>query len=199
MNAELFTSDVSARLEAILFSEGSAISIQRLLKLLDCTKEELANASAILKQKLEGRGVSLLASGAEMALAVAPLVAHDIDETYLKELDRDIGDAGLEVLSIVLYRGPSTRATIDYIRGVNSTWTIRTLLSRGLLERNGNPDDAREYVYRGTIELMAHLGATDIHQLPAHDTISAELALFESQKPSHAESTEPALCEPIDE
>ena len=61
---------------------------------------------------------------------LSPETSQEIREAYRRELGREIGDAGLEVLSIVLYRGPSTRSEIDYIRGVNTSSTIRTLLSR---------------------------------------------------------------------
>jgi len=84
-------------------------------------------------------------------------------------------------LAIVLYRGPSTRAQIDYIRGVNTSWTIRNLLTRGLLERTGNPEDGREYLYRPTVELLAHLGVRDYAELPNREEITAELKAFESR------------------
>ncbi|OGG57839.1 hypothetical protein A2853_00505 [Candidatus Kaiserbacteria bacterium RIFCSPHIGHO2_01_FULL_55_17] len=75
--------------------------------------------------------------------------------------------------------GPSTRARVDYIRGVNSSSTLRNLLARGLLERAGNPEDAREYLYRPTVETLAHLGITKSGELPEYDTIVRELAAFE--------------------
>ncbi len=87
-------------------------------------------------------------------------------------------------MAIILYRGPSTRAQIDYIRGVNTASTLRNLLARGLLERTGNPDDAREYLYRPTVELLAHLGVTEGKELPDYATIVAELSAFESTQAS---------------
>jgi segregation and condensation protein B len=101
---------------------------------------------------------------------------------YGKELSREIGEAGLEVLAVILYRGPSTRAEIDYIRGVNTTSTIRTLLARGLLERAGNAQDSREYLYRPTTALLAHIGASRIEDLPEYGTIASELKAFEASE-----------------
>ena len=101
-----------------------------------------------------------------------------------KELSREIGEAGLEVLAIVLYRGPSTRSQIDYIRGVNTSSTVRTLLARGLIERASNPNDSREYLYRPTTELLAHLGVSGVTDLPDCATISSELAAFEATRTS---------------
>ena len=102
-----------------------------------------------------------------------------------EEAERDIGDAGLEVLAILLYEGPSTRATIDYIRGVNSSSTIRTLLTRGLVERSGNPDDGREYIYKPTTDLFAYVGVRKREDLPEYGTIAGELAAFKVARDAH--------------
>src|SRR3989344_2301716 len=89
----------------------------------------------------EGGTLTLIKTDTEVSLAVSEHSSPAVQKAYERELSEEIGDAGLEVLSIVLYRGPSTRAQIDFIRGVNTSWTIRNLLTRGLLERTGNPED----------------------------------------------------------
>ncbi|HEV3244849.1 MAG TPA: SMC-Scp complex subunit ScpB [Candidatus Paceibacterota bacterium] len=179
------TSDLATRLEAFLFAEGGPVSRKKLLQLLECKPDELAKAVDELSNSLSERGVALIKTDTEVALAIAPAVQGALEKAFEKELGREIGEAGLEVLAIVLYRGASTRAQIDYIRGVNSSTSVRTLLSRGLLERAGNPDDAREYLYRPTPELFAYLGVTNGQELPEYATILAELASFEqAQKAS---------------
>ena len=181
----------SAQLEAFLFSEGGAVSKKRLLQLTGLSPDDLEGALLDLETQLQGRGLALIRTDTEAAL----VMTHDAGEAVIKaqgkELDREIGDAGLEVLAIVLYRGPSTRAQIDFIRGVNTSTTVRNLLARGLIERTGNPADGREYLYRPTVELLAHLGVTTAQSLPEYASISSELAKFEQQhKTQHAESTD---------
>ena len=107
-----------------------------------------------------------------------------------RELSRDIGDAGLEVLAIILYCGSSTRTRIDYIRGVNTASTLRTLIARGLLEREGNPDDAREYLYKPTVQFLTPLRVTNINELPEYATIALELKQFEQQS-EHGDTSIP--------
>lgn len=172
---------LSARIEARLFSEGAPITISKLEKLLGVSQEELTNGLDALHDRLHGSSIALVRTETETSLAVSSVCALELEKSYAAELERDIGDAGLEVLAIVLYRGPSTRAEIDYIRGVNSSSTVRTLLQRGLLERTNNPKDAREYLYRPTTDLLAHLGVTETKDLPDHATIVAELAAFEKE------------------
>lgn len=174
------TAPIENRIEALLFAEGGSLAIKKIAQLLNVSAKEIESALPQLRTKLAGSGLALVVSDTEAALVVSPDARDSVKAAFERELGREIGDAGLEVLSIVLYRGPSTRAQIDYIRGVNTSSTIRTLLSRGLLERVGNPEDAREYLYRPTVELLAHLGVTDKRDLPDYGTISAELAAFEA-------------------
>lgn len=178
MPDQLPLTPLASRAQALLFAEGDSLPVKKLAQLLECDQAALLQALAELKQGLNGSGITLVQTDLEVALAVSPDSAETVRTVRAKENARDIGDAGLEVLGIVLYEGPSTRADIDYIRGVNSSSTIRALLSRGLLERIGNPMDGREYLYQPSIELLAHLGITNTQELPDYATIARELATF---------------------
>ncbi len=172
-----------AQIQALLFSEGGAVTLKTLEKALGCSHDEVQAALEALAAGLEGSGLTLVRSDTEAVLAIAPVATEIVTKKATDEYGKDIGEAGLEVLAILLYEGSSTRAQIDYIRGVNSSSTLRNLLTRGLIERSGNPDDGREFIYRPTTELLAHLGVTDRTALPEYGTISAELSSF---KENHA-------------
>jgi len=179
--------DLPAKLQAVLFSEGGALTFKTLAKVLVVSEIDVKAGLAELSAALANSGLSLIVSDTEAVLAVSVIAKGTVIARATEEYDRDIGDAGLEVLAIVLYQGPSTRATIDYIRGVNSSSTIRNLLIRGLVERSGNPEDGREFIYRPTTELLAHLGVTDRQSLPDYAALATELATFKSGEPPHAE------------
>ncbi|MSU73931.1 SMC-Scp complex subunit ScpB [Candidatus Kaiserbacteria bacterium] len=181
------TDNLTARAEAFLFSEGGTLTLRKLAQLLGVKEPQLQEALADLFTRLEGTGLALIKTDTEVSLVVAKETSQAVQKAYERELAGEIGDAGLEVLAIVLYRGSSTRAQIDYIRGVNTSWTIRNLLTRGLLERTGNPEDGREYLYRPTVELLSHIGVRDLAELPNHAEIVAELKAFEA-KPADAPS-----------
>ncbi|MEK9154321.1 MAG: SMC-Scp complex subunit ScpB [Patescibacteria group bacterium] len=171
----------SARAEAFLFTEGGEITYRKLASLVDCKEEELKIALDELSMRLQNSGISLVRTDLAACLATSKETSDVVKEANRRELDRDIGNAGLEVLAIILYMGPSTRARIDYIRGVNTSSTLRNLLARGLLDRTENPEDAREYLYRLTTTLLAHLGASNTRELPDYATIVRELAAFEQK------------------
>jgi segregation and condensation protein B len=182
--------DLSNNLQALLFSEGGSLTKKRLLQLLATDAAQLKAASDALATKLAGSGLALVESDTEFALVVAKESAETVRKAFESDYDREIGDAGLEVLAIILYRGPSTRAQIDYIRGVNTASTIRNLSARGLIERAPNPEDAREYLYRPTVELLSHLGVTGSKELPEYGKITSELAAFEAQAKKESEPFE---------
>lgn len=173
--------DNSTKLQALLFSEGGPLSRKKIAHLLSIDVSATDAVVTELARRTEGTGITIIATAQDVALAVSPEAAPIVQEAFERELGKEIGDAGLEVLSIVLYRGPSTRAQIDYIRGVNTSWTIRMLAARGLLERVPNPKDAREYLYQPTVELLAHLGIRDARELPDYAKIASELAAFEEK------------------
>lgn len=97
------------------------------------------------------------------------------------ELSADIGKAGAETLAIVLYRGPLSRIEIDRIRGVNSTFILRNLLIRGLVERRPHPTDSRSFNYAITPSLLQHLGITSRESLPEFAEVMNSLDVFEKQ------------------
>ena len=181
-NTDKHIVELAARAEAFLFTEGEPMARSRLMKLLSCTEEDLRSALLELSKRQEGGGITMIQTDKEVSLSVSPSCSPAIRAENEREHEREIGDAGLEVLAILLYRGPSTRAQIDYIRGVNTSTTLRTLLSRGLALRAENPDDSREYLYRPTAELLAQLGTADVKNLPDYEKITGELRVFETTK-----------------
>lgn len=163
-------------LESLLFAAGEPLSVERLAKITGRTPSDVRLALGELTRRLT-HGITLVMNGSTAALAIAPGNEKVITEFLGDPSEREIGQAGLEVLAILLYQGPSTRATIDYIRGVNSSSSVRTLLIRDLIERERS-DDAREVVYRPTIALLEYLGVTDGSTLPEATELSAALKEF---------------------
>ena len=172
-------SETAAVCEAFLLAEGGPIQFQKLATLLHRDEAAVQLALAEISLTLEDSGMSLVYTSVGVALATAPRTSEALRKAYEDTLSRDVGSAGLEVLTVLLYRGPSTRSRIDYIRGVNTSSTIRLLMSRGLIERSLNPADSREYLYLPTVELLAHLGVRTVSELPDYDTIRSELESFE--------------------
>ena len=182
-------------IEALLFVEGGAVSKKELAKLLGSAPEAIDAALAMLAASSAGRGLVVADDGARVELRTAPAVAEKIEALRREELSRDIGRAGLEVLSAVLYRGPLTRAEIDFIRGVNSSQTLRTLLMRGFVRKVPNPKDERSFLYKPTTEILGQLGAASVREMPEYDEVREKLQLLEEayRNKENAKESEPAV------
>lgn len=171
--------NLEQKIEAILFWRAEPITKKELGKILSVTEPDLDTALSNLETTLANRGIVLQRKDDEVTLVTSTVAASLIETLTREELSRDLGKAGLETLTIILYRGPITRRGIDYIRGVNSTFIIRNLLIRGLVEKIQNPNDLRGFLYRATFELLSHLGIKAVTELPEYQTIQEEIKAFE--------------------
>ena len=190
--------DLPSQIEAVLFFTGEPLTLRELAKMLKTSEADIEGGIMRLRDRLSGHGIALIENGGEVMLRTAPLVSDLILQIRKEEMEKDLGKAGLETLSIILYQGPVTRARIDYIRGVNSAFIVRQLMVRGLIERIDNPSDARSFLYKPTLELLSFLGLSSVNDLPDMQAIKDELTSFESQgeetatpsnaatKPSHS-------------
>src|SRR3990167_8564242 len=106
---------------------------KELTTLLGINEEDLKTALLALAKTLEGRGLSLIDNGKEVELRTSPAAAPILKKLRESELSRDLGKAGLETLAVIAYRSGATRSEIDWVRGVNSSTSVRTLLVRGLV------------------------------------------------------------------
>ena len=170
---------ISAKIEALLFYKGEAVSRKNLSTMLGISPDEVV--AGIMKLELElresGRGVVLLQNGDEVSLGTAPQMSVLIEKLVKDEISKDLGKAGLETLAIVLYRAPVSRSEINYIRGVNSNYILRSLQVRGLIEKIEDAK-ARSTMYRPSLELLSYMGITKVEDLPEYQQVGAEVEAF---------------------
>lgn len=167
---------LEAKLEAILFWKGEPVKIKNLGDILNVDHTELQDAINKLKENLVNRGIVLVEKGDELMLGTHPEFSVMIENLQKEELDKDLSKASLETLSIVLYKDGVSRAEIDYIRGVNSSFTLRLLSVRGLVEKILDPTDQRRYIYKPSFELLSFMGVRSREELPDFAEISQSLA-----------------------
>ena len=172
--------ELSHHIEALLFALGKPLGRRELAQKIGCTPDELELGIRTLAQNLKGRGIVCVDDGTTLELRVGPAAAKLVEDVRKEDLSRDIGRAGLEVLSAVLYRGPLTRSEIDFIRGVNSSQILRTLLMRGLVRKVPNPKDERSFLYEPTTELLAELGVSHRDELPEYESVRRKLSELEA-------------------
>ncbi len=163
-------------LEALLYSQGGELEINKILKALDINKEEL---NSILEDyNASKRGLSIVADAKMIALRVSPGQATFVND-YLNSKEKEVlTKASLEVLAIILYSNDVTAKQIDYIRGVNSAYTLRQLTVRGLVLKKIK---GMSHVYKPSVELLSILGIANLSALPHRDDILKKLENFKKQ------------------
>ncbi|MBP9759893.1 MAG: SMC-Scp complex subunit ScpB [Candidatus Pacebacteria bacterium] len=167
-------------LEAILFYIAEPITGERLAAIMSVTIEEIDDAAAQLAGSLAERGIRVLHVNGTYELVTAPEVSDAIAALRKEALSRDLGKAGAETLSVILYRGPLTRIHIEQIRGLNCSYILRALLIRGLIEKQPAIDNPRIVLYHPSPMLLRHLGVTSVEVLPEYEKIRSELMAFEA-------------------
>ena len=153
-------------LEAALFIYGEPMPIKKIQELLKVTGEEIGELIKEFRESLNGRGLRIIEHDASIQLTTHPDFSGLLETIVRDELIKDLTPATLETLAIVSYAGPISRSRIDYIRGVNSSYILRNLLIRGLVDRKTDPNRSNVYLYTVSFDLIRHLGLQNIDELP---------------------------------
>lgn len=169
---------LESQIEAILFWKAEPVSIKKLANILKKSEDEIKASIVDLKKSLENRGITIIENDDEINLGTSKHASGLIESLTKEELTKDLGKAGLETLSIIIYQGPISRPEIDYIRGVNSQFIIRNLLVRGLIQKIDNPSDQRSFLYKPTLELVAYLGLSKIEDMPEFESVRKDIDSF---------------------
>ena len=183
--------NLESKIEAILFWKGEPMSRKKLAEVLKVGELEINEGIEKLKENLKQRGIVLIEKENEIALGTAPELSDLIENLQKEELNKDLSKASLETLSIVLYKNGVSRAEIDYIRGVNSGFTLRALSIRGLVERITDPKDNRRFIYKPSFELLSYMGVQSVTELPDYAEVlgSIDIAAKSLEEESNNEET----------
>lgn len=186
-----------AALEALLFAAGEPIPKKQLATLLDVSPEQLATVLEALSRSMSGRGLVLIETDTDVELRTASEASDIVRQLRENELARDLGKGSLETLAVIAYQtegadkggGGATRGEIDWVRGVNSSASLRTLLLRGLIEGREDARDKRRVRYSLTTEALAHLGVTRSNDLPRFSELHSTTQTIIEEKESQTADT----------
>ena len=161
---------LEAGLEAVLFAAGDAVTIERLSAALGAAPAEVLDAAAALENRydFENRGIMLLRIEDKLQLASRPMYGQYVRRVIESRRPPALSPASLEVLSIIAYRQPVTRAFIDQLRGVDSSNTVNSLAEKGLIEEAGRLDaPGKPMLFRTTEQFLRSFSLESIEELPA--------------------------------
>ena len=161
--------DMEAALEAILFAAGEPIGVERLCLALELERDRVDQLCKRLADtySYERRGIRLLQLGDSYQLCSAPEYAGRIRRAFERRKPPQLSQPALEVLSIIAYFQPTTRAYVEQVRGVDSSYTINLLLERGLIEEAGRLSvPGRPMLFRTTAQFLRCFSLSSLEELP---------------------------------
>ena len=156
-------------IEAILFAAGDPVPASRIALVTGEETQTIVSAAKELAAAYEENrcGMRLVQMNDLLQLCSAPEYADYIRRALEQRKPPKLSQPALEVLAIVAYFQPVTRAYIDQVRGVDSAYTVTTLLERGLIEACGRLDaPGRPSLYRTSALFLRTMGISELSQLP---------------------------------
>jgi segregation and condensation protein B len=166
-----------AQLEALLFVAERPLSRREIATLAGVDRAAVDARLGDLEVALAARGIRVVSSGDRVELVTAPdagaLIARYVGADAVR-----LSPASLETLAIVAYRQPVTKAAVERIRGVDSDYTIRSLLHRRLVVELGRSDGpGRPFLYGTGFDFLERFGMSSLEELPPLDVeVAARLA-----------------------
>lgn len=161
--------EIERQIEAILFAAGDPVSIDRIADALDVEAETVERIAQNLADSysFDKRGIRIVKLERTLQMCSSPDCAEKIRNVLETRRAARLSPALLEVLAIVAYRQPVTRAYIEQIRGVDSTYSVSTLLEKGLIEESGRLDvPGRPMLFKTTKDFLRIFGLTNTDDLP---------------------------------
>lgn len=160
--------EILKKLEAVLFFQGMPMSRKKLQNLLSCSDSDLEDEISKLKEIRSDTGVVILDDGVNLTLVSNPNVSEFIEGIRKVEATSPLSKASQETLSIISYAGPISKFDLDFLRGVNTQYTIRRLFVRGLI-REEKQEKTR--LLSVTTEFLSHTGVNSVKELEDYDAI----------------------------
>ena len=179
---------MKAIIEGLLFLSGEdGLSLDEISKLIELDNDETKKIIKELYNDYEStdRGIQIEFLGNHFKLTTKQEHKNYYKKLTSIEENAPLSQSALETLAIIAYNGPITRVEVDDIRGVNSSYVVRKLLLKGLIEEDGRSDaPGRPRLYKVTSKFLDYFGLGSVDDLPKIEPIEqedTEEGLFESR------------------
>ena len=170
--------NLDQQIEALLFATAQPQSLKSLATRFGVEEGEIKEALSNLEQTLSVRAIMLVQDGNEVTLVTRPEHAKMIEAIRKDELTKELSKASAETLSTIAYHPGISKAQIEFIRGVNVSYTLRSLSMRGLVEARGG---GRSVGYYPTIQMLEHFGVARAVDLPQFAETSEKISKLLNQ------------------
>ena len=179
------TENIKSAVEAILFAAGEPVPTARISLILEVSEDEVLAAAKELSDEysFNRRGIRILTLDNKLQMCSSPEYAAVISKTLEQRKPPMLSQPALETLAVVAYFQPVTRAYVDQVRGVDSSYTVSALTERGLIEGCGRLDvPGRPSLFRTTDVFLRTMGITRLDELPPLPDMSSSEGIEKLQQ-----------------
>lgn len=188
--------ELQRAIEAILFASGERVEIAQLAAVLEADKDEIILATNALADELafNRRGIRILRLENGYQMVSSSEMADYITQALETRKPPKLSSSQLEALTIIAYYQPATKAMVEQLRGVDSSYSIGALLNKKLIEDAGRLNvPGRPIQYRTTPNFLRTFGLSSLDELPAIEKVS----LSEPELPEGETDTQQMTLEEV--
>lgn len=168
-------SELMRAIEAILFAAGERVELSRLAAVLETDEDEVARAAEALADRFsfEHRGIRILKLEKGYQMASSGEMADYITRALETRKPPKLSSSQLEALTIIAYYQPATKAMVEQIRGVDSSYSISALMNKKLIEEAGRLNvPGRPIQYKTTPDFLRTFALSSLEELPPIEKIN---------------------------
>ena len=172
--------DIKRAIEAILFAAGYPVKYEKLSEVIGLSQRDIRGLVESMVSEYDGRGIQLLIYPDTCQLTTKEVFAPYIREALGIKRGGNLSASSLEVLAVVAYNQPVTRAYVDTVRGVDSSYAVTSLLDKNLIEAVGRLDaPGRPMLYGTTDKFLRVFGLSSLADLPEAEALGVASARAE--------------------
>ena len=178
--------ELQRAIEAILFAAGERVEIAQLAGVLDADKREIMEAANALADELafNRRGIRILRLEDGYQMVSSGEMADYITQALETRKPPKLSSSQLETLTIIAYYQPATKAMVEQLRGVDSSYSVGALLNKKLIEEAGRLNvPGRPIQYCTTSNFLRTFGLSSLEELPAIEKVNLGEPIISEEKP----------------
>jgi len=178
--------ELQRAIEAILFAAGERVEIAQLVGVLEADKKDIIEATNALADELafNRRGIRILRLEDGYQMVSSAEMADYITRALETRKPPRLSSSQLETLTIIAYYQPATKAMVEQLRGVDSSYSVGALLNKKLIEEAGRLNvPGRLILYRTTPNFLRTFGLSSLEELPPIDKVSLGEPIIPEEKP----------------
>jgi len=178
--------ELQRAIEAILFAAGERVEIAQLVGVLEADKKDIIEAANALADELSfnRRGIRILRLEDGYQMVSSAEMADYITRALETRKPPRLSSSQLETLTIIAYYQPATKAMVEQLRGVDSSYSVGALLNKKLIEEAGRLNvPGRPIQYRTTPNFLRTFGLSSLEELPPIDKVSLGEPIIPEEKP----------------